>query len=247
MPLKDPHDHGHDHEEMSIFRKLNPMDITEDISNLRGDDYRLIFRKVYRIVRHQFANNVHHGIRGFVFWGDVGVGKTVMVKALARELGVPLLFVDGSDIARPRYGESEQLISELFSSHAGGQRIILIDDAESVFPRRDWVKGEAWHIAQNNVLFHELDQLDTANVSVILTTNQFELMDKALISRLLELPFPLPARETMVQVAKDRCDELMVPWQPVASVLELSDQHKNIRDVEKLVLEYYVEQAIEGD
>ena len=89
--------------------------------------------------------------------------------------------------------------------------------------------------------------MDTANVSVILTTNQFDLMDKALISRLLELPFPLPARETMVQVAKDRCAELKVPWQPVAKVLELSDQHKNIRDVEKLVLEYYVEQAIEDD
>lgn len=230
----------------SIFRKLDPLtDIAEDIADLRGEDYLAIFRKVYRIIRHQFNKEVHRGIRGFVFWGDVGVGKTVMVKALARELGVPLLFVDGSDIARPRYGESEQLITELFTAHEGEQRLILIDDAESVFPRRDWVKGEAWHIAQNNVLFHELDQLDTANISVVLTTNQFELMDRALISRLLEVPFPLPDRETMIQVAKDRCEELMVPWQPVAKVLELSDQHKNIRDVEKLVLEYYIEQAIE--
>ena len=43
MPIKDPHEHSH--EELSIFRKLNPMDIAEDISNLRGDDYRLIFQK----------------------------------------------------------------------------------------------------------------------------------------------------------------------------------------------------------
>lgn len=34
--------------------------------------------------------------------------------------------------------------------------VILIDDCESVFPTRDWMKAESWHIAQNNVFFHEL-------------------------------------------------------------------------------------------
>lgn len=243
MPINDPHDH--DHNKLSIFRRLEPADIKEDISELRGDEYRAMFRKVHKIVNHQFTKGVQKGIRGYVFWGDVGVGKTVMVKALAKALEVPLLFVDGSDIARPRYGESEQLINELFQTNENDPRLILIDDAESVFPRRDWVKGEAWHIAQNNVLFHELDQMDTSNAAVFLTTNQVELMDRALLSRLLDVPFPQPTKETMIQVARDRCADLKVDPEPLVRTIELSTtQFNNIRDIEKVVLEYYVEQAM---
>lgn len=229
----------------AIFRRLDPFaDITEDVGRLRGEEYLGIFYKVRRIIQHQFTKQVRKGIRGFLFWGDVGVGKTAMAKALARDLSYPLIFVDGSDIARARYGESEQAITELFKVHDNERRIVLIDDAESVFPRRDWVKGESWHIAQNNVLFHEIDRLDTSKVVVILTTNEIGLMDRALRDRLFEIRFPHPDKDTLVEVAKDRCEELMIPWQPVVDRIEAHDGLCSMRSVEKLVLEYYAEESI---
>ena len=232
-------------ESATTYRKLDPYaDIHEDIAQLRGPQYLEIYYKVRRIIEHQFNKKVRRGIKGFLFWGEVGVGKTAMAKALTKDIGCPLIFVDGSDIARALYGQSEQAITEIFKSAGEGRHIILIDDAESVFPRRDWVKGESWHIAQNNVLFHELDTLDTSNTIVILTTNEVGLMDKAIRDRLYEIEFPLPTKEVLVEIAKDKCDELMIPWQKLVRSVEANDKVKTIRDVEKLVLEHYTQEVI---
>lgn len=226
------------------FTRLDPFaDIQEDITKFRGEIYRTTFYKVRRIIDHQFTKKVRRGIKGFLFWGDVGTGKTAMAKALAKDLGYPLIFVDGSDIARWRYGESEQQIVELLPATTGEKRIVLIDDAESVFPRRDWVKGESWHIAQNNVLFHRLDRMDTSCTVVIMTTNELSLMDKALRDRLYEVEFKNPPKEILIEIARDKCDELMIPWQELVDRLQADDKIKTIRDVEKAVLAYYAEEV----
>lgn len=224
------------------FSLLTPFeDIEEDIHKLHGEVYREIFSKVRRIIQHQFTNQVRSGIKGFLFWGDVGVGKTAMAKAVANSLRCPLVFVDGSYIARARYGESEQIIVDLFRAGGDEHRIILIDDAESVFPRRDWVKGESWHVAQNNVLFHEIDGLDTSKAAVILTTNEVGLMDRALQDRVYGIQFPYPPVETLIRVAKDRCEALMVPSEVVVGQIHSNPNLKSFRDVDKLVLDYYAE------
>ena len=226
------------------FTRLDPFaDIDEDITKFRGEAYRDTFYKVRQIINHQFSKKVRRGIKGFLLWGEVGTGKTAMAKALAKDLGYPLIFIDGSDIARWRYGESEQQIVEIFSNSSKEKRIILIDDAESVFPRRDWVKGESWHIAQNNVLFHQLDRMDTSCTAVILSTNELSLMDKALRDRLYEVEFPNPPKETLIEIAKDKCDDLIIPWQEVVSRISADDKVKTIRDIEKAVLEYYAEEV----
>ncbi len=228
------------------FRQLDPYkDIEEDITRFRGEAYREIFYKVRQIISHQFNKKVRKGIKGFLFWGDVGTGKTAMARALAKDLGCPLMFVDGSDIARWRYGESEQQIVELFSNPSKEKRIVLIDDAESVFPRRDWVKGESWHIAQNNVLFHELDRMDTSYTVAILSTNELSLMDKALRDRLYQIEFSNLPKETLIEITKDRCDDLMIPWKEVVNRIEKDNKIKTIRDVEKEVLAYYAEEVKE--
>ena len=229
-------------EPISTFRRLDPFaDVTEEVGGLRGNAYLTVFYKIRRIIQHQFAKQIRKGIKGFLFYGDVGVGKTAMAKALARDLGHPIVFVDGSDIARARYGDSEKAITEMFRAHGDERRIVLIDDAESVFPRRDWVKGESWHIAQNNVLFHELDRMDTSRAVVILTTNEISLMDRAVRDRLFEVEFPYPERETLIEVAKDRCEDLMIPWDSVVEQIRERDDLKSIRGVEKLVLEHYTD------
>jgi len=212
----------------ATLRRLKPFeDMKEDILKLRGEAYRQIFYKVRRIINHQFTKSVRDGIKGFLFWGSVGVGKTAMAKALANDLMCPLLFVDSSDIARARYGESEQVITELFRA-AGNQRcLILIDDAESVFPR-----------------LHELDRLDTSKIMVILTTNEISLMDRALRDRLYEIEFPLPTQETLIQAAKDLCEKYMIPCEPVLERIKANEDMKSVRDVEKLVMDYYAEGAV---
>jgi len=211
---------------------------------LRGKWHKKTLEFVKAIAKHQFDKPIRQGIRGFIFHGEVGTGKTMLGKALARALQVPLFFVDGRDIARGLYGQSEQQIGAIFREAGKQHSIILIDDAESVFPDRDWIKGQSWHVAQNNVFFHALDALDTSKYVVILTTNKYDLLDKALKSRLYPIEFPEPDQELLLEIAKLRCEELLIEQGDEQHILEeiraKPEKFKDIRSIEKFVIEQYV-------
>ncbi|MFQ5884994.1 MAG: AAA family ATPase [Thermoplasmata archaeon] len=197
-------------EPKAAFRILRPDQVNVTARELKGREYREILERVRRIILHQRTHQIADGIRGFIFHGEVGIGKTVTAKALAYEVGSTLLFIDGSDIARPLYGEAENQIANVFKVAGKGSihTIVLIDDCESVFPSRDWMKGESWHIAQNNVFFHELDGLDTSRICVVLTTNRYDLLDRAVKDRLVPIEFPLPSEETLKEIAVFKCSKL---------------------------------------
>jgi transitional endoplasmic reticulum ATPase len=209
----------------------------------RGEDFRAIFLKVYRIISLQFANPDVKGIKGFIFYGETGVGKTYMAKILAHELSVPLMFVDSTTIARKHYGESEHLISKLFQEAMHNKSLLLFDDVEALFLDRTKEGSENWNNAQNNVLFHELDNLDTSRCAVILTTNLISFLDKALRDRLYPIEFPLPNLETLLAVAQLRCKDLKISSDGVESTIRSApDNFKSLRTVEKAVLDEYVVQ-----
>jgi SpoVK/Ycf46/Vps4 family AAA+-type ATPase len=216
--------------------------IPEDIVQCKGKDFQDIFEKVRSIIAHQISNGEVKGIKGFIFHGDVGTGKTTLAKCLAKNLSLPLLFVDGSTIARGLYGQSEQQIVKVFNEANKRKSIVLIDDAESVFPDRDWVKGESWHMAQNNIFFHVLDAVDTSRTVVIMTTNKYNLLDKALKDRLYPVEFKSPNTEAMIEIAKTKCSEKnMEDGWIVLDIKKNPKKYTSIRDVEKAVIERYVE------
>lgn len=155
-----------------------------------------------------------------------------------------LIFVDGADIARSLYGQSEQQISILFQK-AGQFRhsIILIDDCESIFPKRDWIKGESWHLAQNNVFFHRLDDLNTSKISVILTTNRYDLIDKAIKDRLYNIEFPIPSEETLIEITKKKCLKLNLEFEDIRTKIEF-EKIKSMRTLEKKILSLYIDKIL---
>ena len=223
------------------FLILNPTDIQEDIIKLKGKKYNEIYDFVKKIISHQFQRNIEKGIKGFIFYGDVGTGKTVMVKALSKDLTLPLFFIDGVDIARSLYGQSEQQIGALFEVASSRKSLVLIDDAESVFPKRDWIKGQSWHVAQNNVFFHQLDNIDTAKTCVILTTNRYDLMDKAIKDRLYPIEFDKPDLETLIEISKLKCAELGMSSKEVIEELKANaESYKSVRALEKLIRRIYI-------
>ena len=112
-------------------------EIPESLVSCRGEDFRRIFVEVRNVIAHQLGNRSLKGIKGFIFHGEPGNGKTLMAKVLAKELQLSLFFVDGSVIARELYGQSERQIVKVFSAAGKKKSLILIDDAESVFPDRD--------------------------------------------------------------------------------------------------------------
>jgi len=225
------------------FNIILPAENDINRRHIKGEPYRKILEKVRRIVLHQKINHSKKGIKGFLFYGDVGIGKTITAKAIAYELGVPLIFIDGSDIARKFYGESESQIGQIFSE-ANRQRytVILIDDAESVFPTRDWAKSEAWHFAQNNTFFHKLDNIDSSKTVVILTTNRYDLIDDAIKDRLYNIEFPLPTKEVLKEIAEYKCQQLNM--KPESVYEEIDNGIRTVRELEKVITERYIEEVL---
>lgn len=225
--------------------EITPREIKEKISDCCGEYFNSIYDKVKNIVTHQIGNAELEGIKGFVFYGEAGNGKTLMAKVLAKELAIPLYFVDGAVIARELYGQSERQVVKVFSlAKKKNASLILIDDAESVFPDRNWMKGESWHVAQNNILFHQIDNMDTSKTCLVMTTNKYELLDSALKDRLYPIAFPELDLETALEIAKMKCERMGVDPSPVLEKInsENGSTFKSGRAIEKLVVEQYIEQ-----
>ena len=65
----------------------------------------------YRTFREQMGGNPR---RAILFEGPPGTGKTYMAKAMAREAGVPFLFVAASSIQSPYFGQTNRKIANFF-------------------------------------------------------------------------------------------------------------------------------------
>jgi SpoVK/Ycf46/Vps4 family AAA+-type ATPase len=250
---------------------------------LIGESYRKILRETGRIVAHQWREHIQHSaVKGFLFHGGVGIGKTTMAKRLAYELcrvfgsdgsvdaknEVVLVIIDGSDIARGRYGESEERLAELFQyardgethAHTKGRghghrhdndamrrTVVLFDDVESLFMARSAGGAKEWHFSQNSVFFHSLDELDTSHTAVVLTTNRYDLLDEAVIDRLLPYEFAPPTQEALLEVAREKARAQGLAEADVKPILHrigADSQVKSIREVERMVTRAYVDKVL---
>jgi SpoVK/Ycf46/Vps4 family AAA+-type ATPase len=129
-----------------------------------------------------------------------------------------MILIDGADIARGRYGDTEEQIRDIFKYARDGQggghhrhdgdakrrTIILFDDVESLFLTRNSAGAKEWHFSQNSIFFHSIDDLDTAHTAVILTTNRIDLVDEAIVDRFLSYEFAVPPVSVLEQVARDK-------------------------------------------
>lgn len=222
------------------FVWLLPTDIKDNVSRCKGDYFQNTFDKIKKIIGHQFNQREIRGIKGFILHGPAGTGKTLLVKVLGKDLYVPVLFVDGSTVARSLYGQSEEQVREIFKEASSKKSIILIDDAESVFPDREWSKGQSWHVAQNNILLHELDNIDTSKTIVIMTTNKYNMLDPALKDRLYSIEMNYLDEKTLFEIAEEKASD-----KNLVITDELKKEIKkcaSVREIERIIEEKYIDE-----
>ncbi len=222
---------------------ISPTDIETTILDCEGDKFHEIFDKIKNIVSFQFMEDRKKGIKGFILYGAVGSGKTTLAKILSKSLRLPLLFIDGADVARELYGQSEKKIKLIFDEAKKKKCVILIDDAETVFPDREWAKGQSWHSSQNNQLLHHLDSLDTSKNVVIMTTNKYHLLDVALKDRLYSIEFEELDESTKEKIIKKKCEDYGLEFDDVKDSI---DELLSIRSIEKMIEEKYIEKITSG-
>lgn len=188
-------------------------------SEMVGDRYRDLLQEIAAITEYQWRSGTTRGlVKGFMLSGPPGTGKTTLAKRLAYELGrrfeaedeppVVLAFIDGGEISRSRYGESEERIRDIFlharsGFTAQGQRsVLLFDDVESIFMARGSQHAKEWHFSQDSVFFHSIDDLDTSRSTIILTSNRPDLIDEAIRDRFLSYVVDYPDLDTLLQMVQ---------------------------------------------
>lgn len=240
--------------------------------DLMGSFYRGILTEMVEIVSHQWRGGIRRGaIKGFFLSGAPGVGKTSLALRVAYELSlrlqgdeadgpadgpVVLALIDGGDIARARYGESEERLGEVFNRAQKGfadprqRSIILFDDVESILMARGSSNAKEWHFSQDSVFFHAVDELDTSRTAVFLTSNRPDLVDEAIADRFLSYSLGTPDHELMVEVALRRAEEHHFNEEQrdrLAQRVRLSaraGQLRSVREAERIVARQYVEDVL---
>jgi len=137
--------------------------------------------------------------RGIMLHGKSGTGKTLLVKALARESGANYISVKGPSLMSRFVGESERAIREVFrKAKQAAPSLLCFDEIESLVPVRGRDSGSASQFTERVIsqFLSEMSGLDEMDGVVVLgTTDRIDLIDPALFSAgrfdmVLELPMP---------------------------------------------------------
>uniref|UniRef100_A0A0E0K0W0 AAA+ ATPase domain-containing protein n=1 Tax=Oryza punctata TaxID=4537 RepID=A0A0E0K0W0_ORYPU len=139
-----------------------------------------VYDEIARATRCKFETNRP---RAVLFEGPPGTGKTSSARVIAKQAGVPLLYVPLEIIMSKYYGESERLLGSVFSlaNDLPDGGIIFLDEVDSFASARD----SEMHEATRRILSVILRQIDgfeqDRRVVVIAATNRKEDLDPALI------------------------------------------------------------------
>lgn len=124
--------------------------------------------------------------KGILLYGDPGVGKTLLAKAIAGEANVPFISISGSDFVEMFVGVGAARVRDLFETakkHA--PCLIFIDEIDAVGRARTGVGFGGGHDEREqtlNQLLVELDGFDSnEGIIVIAATNRPDILDQALL------------------------------------------------------------------
>ena len=146
--------------------------------------------------------------QGVLLHGPPGTGKSALVYALANELGVNLVAIEGSRVYNQWLGESEEAVRALFRRAAEARpALVMLDHLDALAPVRAGESGERTDERVVSALLASLDDvLAEGQVFVVGVSNRPELIDPAVLrsGRLgvhLEVPNPDKARRTALIVS----------------------------------------------
>ena len=121
--------------------------------------------------------------QGVLLHGPAGSGKSALVHALASELGVNFVAIEGSKVYNQWLGESEEAVRALFRRAAEARpSLVMLDHLDALAPVRAGESGERTDERVVSALLASLDDvLAGGQVFVVGVSNRPELIDEAVL------------------------------------------------------------------
>lgn len=205
-----------------------------------------VYDDIARGTRRKFETNRP---RAVLFEGPPGTGKTSSARVIAKQAGVPLLYVPLEVIMSKYYGESERLLGNVFSlaDDLPDGAIVFLDEVDSFAIARD----SEMHEATRRILSVLLRQIDgfeqEKRVVVIAATNRKEDLDPALISRFDSIIcFNLPDQRTRQEIASQYAKHLKDSDMVQFAVATEGMSGRDIRDVCQQAERHWASKLIRG-
>ncbi len=144
-------------------------------------------------------------IPGLLLYGAPGTGKSLLVKALAKEGSATVLEVSGAEINDMYVGEGEKNVKAIFTlARKLAPCVVFIDEADAILSQRSGATNRVAHREMINQFLREWDGMGNMNVFVMIATNRPFDLDDAVLRRLprkLLVDLPLEAdREAILRI-----------------------------------------------
>ena len=121
--------------------------------------------------------------KGVLLHGPPGCGKTMISRAFAAAVGVPIVEILGPSIVSGMSGESEKAVRERFAeAKKNAPCLMFLDEIDAIAPKRESSQSqmEKRIVAQLLTSMDELDQDPYKPVVVLASTNRPDSLDPAL-------------------------------------------------------------------
>lgn len=135
-----------------------------------------------------------------LFYGPSGCGKTLAASVIAGELEKPLVTVNLGSIVSSKLGETSKNLSQVFKMGSLENAIIFLDEFDSIGKIRDYSQDHGEMKRVVNTLLQLFDYIHD-NAIIIAATNQFKMIDPALVRRFdLTLELKAPKEEQILSL-----------------------------------------------
>ena len=188
--------------------------------------------------------------KNILFYGLPGTGKTMLVKALANELEVPLYLIKATTLIGDHVGDGASKIHDLFKKASeNSPSIIFIDEIDAVALHRSFqsLRGDVSEIV--NSLLTEMDGIsENEAVITIGATNNPTSLDYAVRSRFEEeIEFKLPDDEERLAILKNNLKTMPLDYDLDLEKIVKSTKGLSGRDLKEKILKTSLHNAIAND
>lgn len=188
--------------------------------------------------------------KNILFYGLPGTGKTMLVKALANELEVPLYLIKATSLIGDHVGDGASKIHDLFKKASEkSPSIIFIDEIDAIALHRSFqsLRGDVSEIV--NSLLTEMDGIsENDSVITIGATNNPTSLDYAVRSRFEEeIEFKLPNDEERLMILENNLKTIPLKYDLDLEKIVKSTKGLSGRDIKEKILKTALHNTIASD